>query len=295
MVLEVLAVAGPALIQDGGRAGHMHEGVPPGGALVPELLAATNRAAGNPWDAAVIEAYGGLTLVAAQGPALIAIDGRAQVLREGERFSLAAPTERRVRYLALHGGLDVPVALGGRGTLLSARLGGIEGRTLRHGDRLVAGPGGGALASAAISQRTLDPAAPVRVVLGPDLPRFTDEARGVLLSAPFTVLPGSDRVGTRLAGPRLERRDEDTGFSLPMVQGAIEVPASGAPIVLGPDHPTTGGYPVIATVIRADLGQLGARPPGARVQFVAVTVDVARDAWREHLARIRGRAVSAVP
>jgi allophanate hydrolase subunit 2 len=71
----------------------------------------------------------------------------------------------------------------------------------------------------------------------------------------------------RLTGPPLERADSDTGISTPLVRGAIQVPASGEAIVLGPDHPTTGGYPVIATVVRSSLGSLAARPPGAPVRF----------------------------
>jgi allophanate hydrolase subunit 2 len=78
----------------------------------------------------------------------------------------------------------------------------------------------------------------------------------------------SDRVGIRLEGPGLARVDDDTALSAPMMRGAIQVPASGEPIVLGPDHPTTGGYPVIATVVRADLGALSARQVGALVRFV---------------------------
>jgi allophanate hydrolase subunit 2 len=80
----------------------------------------------------------------------------------------------------------------------------------------------------------------------------------------------------RLRGPALARLDDDRGASVPMVRGAIEVPASGEPIVLGPDHPTTGGYPVLAVVIRADQGALAARRPGAAVRFEAVTLEQAR-------------------
>jgi allophanate hydrolase subunit 2 len=107
----------------------------------------------------------------------------------------------------------------------------------------------------------------VRVVPGPDPERFDPAALPTLLDAVWTVLPASDRVGTRLAGPPIRRRDADDARSAPMVRGAIEVPAGGAPLVLGPDHPTTGGYPVLAVVLRADWGLVGACVPGSTVRF----------------------------
>jgi biotin-dependent carboxylase-like uncharacterized protein len=277
--LEVLEVKGPALVQDGGRAGRMHHGVPPGGALVPEWLALANRAVGNAWSAAALECYGRLELRVRGRAAWVSVDGRAFRVEEGGNFSVPAPREGVVRYAAVEGGLDVPEVLGGRGTLPVARLGGVEGRVLKRGDMLPLGAGGGA-------RREVDAALPleaeVRVVLGPDLERFGAGAAEVLLESTFTVSPTSDRVGMRLRGPGLPQADGGSGLSGPMVRGAIEVPASGEAIVLGPDHPTMGGYPVLAVVIRADWGGLAARRPGAAVRFRAVGVDEARDLWRRH-------------
>jgi allophanate hydrolase subunit 2 len=112
-----------------------------------------------------------------------------------------------------------------------------------------------------------DPRAAIRIVPGPDLDRFESDAFERLLVSVFHVAVQSDRVGTRLLGPPLSRADADVGASAPMVEGAIQVPASGEPIVLGPDHPTTGGYPVIATVVRRDLGALMAKAIGSIVRF----------------------------
>jgi allophanate hydrolase subunit 2 len=92
----------------------------------------------------------------------------------------------------------------------------------------------------------------------------------------FTVLATSDRTGVRLSGPMLAGRGEDRDHSAPMVSGAVQVPSSGQPIVLGPDHPTTGGYPVLAVVLRVDLGRMFARAIGATVDFAWVTLDEAR-------------------
>lgn len=287
-ILEVTTVSGPALIQDGGREGFMHQGVPPGGAMVPELLAIANRAVGNPWNAPAIEVYGDLTLTVTQGIALVAIDGQVQQVPEGQHLVVPRPQHTRLRYLAIYGGFEVPAVLGGRGTLLVARLGGMNGRPLRRGDRLraLSYPAHMAIppsTTVALSP-TLDLHAPVRVIPGPDLHSFHPDALRTLLTETFTVSPTSDRVGLRLEGPRLARSTMDDGSSMPMVRGAIEVPASGEAIVLGPDHPTTGGYPVIAVVIRADLGRLLARRPGATVRFTAVDLSTARAAWKRFRA-----------
>jgi biotin-dependent carboxylase-like uncharacterized protein len=266
MTLEVVALAGFATVQDGGRPGRMHEGVPPGGPLVPELLARANAAAGNDYEEAAIELLGAITLVS-DGPAVVATcDGDARRLVGGEPWAAAsAGRSGTPRYVAVRGGVDVPRVFGGRGTLVVAGLGGHEGRPLRKGDRLRAG--------SSTECRLPLPARPdleaaVQVILGPDLARFSPVAIETLLGSPFAVHTLRDRAGMRLSGPPLERADGDTGISAPMVRGAIQVPASGEAIVLGPDHPTTGGYPVIATVVRSSLGALAARPPGAAVRFV---------------------------
>ncbi len=190
-------------------------------------------------------------------------DGVASILGRGELWVLSC-AEARVRYAAVRGGLAVPEVLGGRGTLLAAGIGGHEGRPLRRGDLLRVGqaPGCGS-----------DPPpfpeadAPIRVVPGPDLDRFGSKALDVLLGSEFRVSPRSDRIGTRLIGPLLERTGDDAGASAPMVRGAVQVPASGEPIVLGPDHPTMGGYPVLATVLSGDVGPLMMRAPGRAVHF----------------------------
>jgi biotin-dependent carboxylase-like uncharacterized protein len=263
-VIEVVRAAGLATVQDGGRHGHMHEGVPPGGPLVPELMARANACVRNGHETAAIELVGALT-VRAGVPLLVATDeGEARELQAGEVWAVTSG-KARVRYVAVRGGLEVPRVLGGRGTLLVAGLGGHEGRALRAGDRVRVGD---APPRDDAAPDPPDASAAIAIVLGPDLDRFHPGAIERLLADPFTVDARSDRIGTRLAGPVLVRADADDGVSAPMVRGAIQVPASGQPIVLGPDHPTTGGYPVIATVVRGSLGALGARPAGATIRFV---------------------------
>lgn len=278
--LQVIRVAGLALVEDLGRAGRMHDGIPPGGALVPELLRAANHAAGNPAGTAAIERTGALSLAARGGPLRVATsEGRVVDLAGGEEVDLEPPLATRVGYVAVAGGVDTPVVLGGRGTLLVARLGGLDGRALVTGDLLPVGssaatfPGDDPLA--------LDPTSPVRVLPSHDLSRFAADALPTLLREPFAISATADRVGTRLDGPALRRRDADDARSLPMVRGAVQVPGSGLPIVLGPDHPTTGGYPVLAVIASTDQGRFFARRPGQVVRFCAVTLEEARGLARK--------------
>jgi biotin-dependent carboxylase-like uncharacterized protein len=276
---EVLDVGGAVLVQDGGRVGRMHQGVPPGGALVPEWLAAANRAVGNAWSAAALECFGRVELRLRGRSAWVSVDGRAFQVEDGGRVSVPAPEEAAVRYVAVEGGLAVPEVLGGRGTLPVARFGGLDGRWLKRGDVLPVGAAGGGARVEAGPVLSLE--SEVRVVLGPDLGFFGAGAAELLLEGTFTVSSANDRVGMRLHGPKLPQADAGSGLSGPMVRGAIQVPSSGEAIVLGPDHPTMGGYPVLAVVIRADWGSLAARRPGAAVRFLAVSLDEARDLWRQ--------------
>jgi 5-oxoprolinase (ATP-hydrolysing) subunit C len=274
--LEVLEVRGLALVQDLGRPGHMHAGVPPGGALVPEVLVSAQRAVGNPAGLAGLECYGRLELRVRGRGAWVSMGAEAFRVEDGQSIMVPPPEHGVVRYMAVDGGLAVPEVLGGRGTLPVARVGGWEGRSLQAGDLVPLGP-----PSTVLGQPVPRPPwrGEARVVLGPELSRFGPDAVDTLLSQPFTVSATGNRVGMRLHGPSLSVKDSGEGLSAPMVRGAIQVPAGGEPIVLGPDHPTLGGYPVIAVVIRADQGSLAAPRPGDVVRFRAVSVDEARALW----------------
>jgi biotin-dependent carboxylase-like uncharacterized protein len=268
--LHVARVAGLATVQDLGRTGHMHEGVPPSGALAPELLARANLAAGNAAGAAAIEVIGAMTLIAREGSVTVATDdGTVRALEAGESLAIAPSAGARVRYLAVRGGIDVPVVLGSRSTLLVAAFGGFEGRALRRGDSLPVGSEAPSAASPS-AHPPLDFDRPIRLVLGPDLARFAESVPETLLSSAFMLAPSSDRTGANLVGPALARRPNDDARSSPMVAGAIEVTGKGDAIVLGPDHPTTGGYPILAVVVTADRGLFHARQPGVLVRFTRV-------------------------
>lgn len=260
MSLAVTKVLGACTVQDFGRAGRMHEGLPHGGALVRALLARANRAVGNPDDAAAIEVLGRLVVRAEARVDVATSSAPARSLAPGDELTIESEP-RRVAYLAVRGGVAAPVILGSHSVHLSAGL----GAPLRAGSRLTAGdvvarraPGAGDV--------DVDARDPIRVIAGPDRDAFDARALATLLASPYRILPTSDRVGTRLDGPPLARTDAPER-SRPMVRGAIEVPRDGLPIVLGPEHPTTGGYPVLAVIASADLDRFFAIRLGGDVRF----------------------------
>lgn len=251
-MIVVEHVAGLATIQDLGRPGRMHEGLAPGGALVPEMLIAANRAVGNVDGAPAIELLGRLRL-RVETPEAVAF-GTHIIESAGELVVESGVL--RVIYVAIHGGIASPLVCGGRGTQLSAGI----GAPLRAGDRLRIEP---SIAVVPSSPAPFLADGAIHVIPGPDdVPGALDG----LLAGEFSISPHSDRVGTRLDGPVLPARSGH-GVSRPMTRGAIELPPDGRPIVLGPEHPVTGGYPVIAVIATADQGRLFARPIRAAVRF----------------------------
>jgi KipI family sensor histidine kinase inhibitor len=266
--LQILTAPACATVQDAGRAGQLGRGLPPSGPLDPVAFSAANQAAGNPPGTAAIEVPLGALEILARAAIGISADGEPlQRIAPGERFCLPSAT-RAVRYLAVQGGIDVPQVLGARATLLVARLGGFRGRALRRGDILPVGDDRECGAPDAMPLP--DPpagVAEIEIDPGPHLDRFPDGALDALLAAPFCVSRLGDRVGVRLEGSRIPRDRPDFALPVPMIRGAVQVTTDGTPIVLGPDHPTTGGYPVIAVVRRASQGDLARRRPGHEVRF----------------------------
>jgi biotin-dependent carboxylase-like uncharacterized protein len=275
-VLRVLATGPQVLVQDRGRFGYAHLGVPRGGALDTPAAALANRLVGNDPDLAVLEVLmGGLVLraearcwVAVTGaPAPVVIDGvagphgQALWLRPGATLSLGTPTAGMRSYLAVGGGIDVALVLGSRSTDTLAWVG---PPAVVAGALLPVGPAGGAPAG-------LDTPRPpssdgVRVSAGPHPDWFADDALDRLARTAWTVRPASDRVGLRLNGTALPRLAGELP-SEGTVSGAIQVPPDGQPVVLLADHGPTGGYPVVAVVHPDDLWQLAQLRPGERVSL----------------------------
>jgi 5-oxoprolinase (ATP-hydrolysing) subunit C len=262
MSIEVKRATGLCTVQDLGRRGHMHEAIPPGGALVGDLLVAANRAVGNQDDAPAIEVLGQL-IVRATADIVIATDRIVpRTLRADDELVIASEP-LRCTYVAIAGGIAAPRVLDGFGTLLCAGL----GAPLRTGDTLTPGD------RTATGSRALAPFATTDIVHvhpGPDLDAFPADVLEQLTAGPYRILPTSDRVGTRLAGATLTCLSTYREQSRPMVQGALEVPRDGQPIVLGPEHPTTGGYPIIAVIASAELGRFHAIRLGGTISFALV-------------------------
>jgi allophanate hydrolase subunit 2 len=257
--LVVVRALGLVTVQDGGRAGHMHEGLAHGGALVRSMLVAANRAAGNDDFAPAIEVLGRL-IVRAETPIEVAT-GRtpARVLRESDGELVIESEPRRAAYLAIRGGVAAPVVLGSASAHVAAHIGG----SVATGQRLVSAGSAGRVGDAAPAA---DRGGAIAVLPGPDSYAFAPDALAALVSAPYRILPASDRVGTRLAGPALARSSAPDR-SRPTVRGAIEVPRDGQPIVLGPEHPTTGGYPIVGVICAVDLDRFFAIRIGGDVTF----------------------------
>lgn len=214
----------------------------------------------------------------------------------GSRLAFGRRIQGARAYVAVSGGIDVPPLLGSRATHVTSRMGGLGGRPLRAGDRLPLGARGRRPLSAAplgLPKMTPDPFLTVRVLAGPQAHAFVPGALDVLQSGTYRVGSQSDRMGFRLAGPPLVHARSADIISDATPLGALQVPASGQPILLMADRQTTGGYPKIATVITADLGVAGQLAPGDLVTFVVCSMDEALTALialERVLAAIEARA-----
>ena len=300
--LKVLAPGFHTTVQDLGRIGYQNIGVPVSGALDGVSLRLANALVGNRLGTPAIEILisgpalevvadavrialvgpGAGLKIGGENPHVVA-GGQSVTLSRGEVSQVVASQFVACCYLAVEGGIAVPLVLGSASTYVRAALGGFEGRALQSGDMVPL-----AIASAPDRRELrlsnpLDPARdqPIRVIPGPQLEYFTQEAAAALLGAEFRISQSADRMGMRLDGPPLHHRQGWDIVSDAIATGAIQVPGSGQPILLLADHQTTGGYPKIATVISADLPVVGRRRPGDALRFTAVTVEEAEELCRE--------------
>lgn len=270
--------AGPlTTVQDRGRPGLAHLGVPRAGPLDRPAAELAQRLVGNEPDAALLEiVMGGFAAttdtgcwVAVTGAAgLLRIDGAAGAHGEavwwtaGAELTIAPPVHGMRSYLAVAGGIDVEPVLGSRATDTLAWVGPPQ---VGDGDRLPIG-------AATASPRPLDVPAPgrrgpLRVTPGPRDDWFEPTAWQTLSSSPYVVTTESNRIGLRLVGPELSRARTDELPSEGMVLGSVQVPPDGRPVVFLADHPPTGGYPVIGVVLTEDLWQCAQLRPGDEVRF----------------------------
>jgi len=281
---EVLDPGPLTLIQDLGRPGHGAIAVGGSGAFDREAHRLANRLVGNAEGSAALEVIGGGLAMRALRTATVAVLGAGAhalvdslpisanapvTVRAGQTLHLLPPLSGLRSIIALRGGVVAQEALG---SASYDTLAGLGPAALAAGHILSVGVEADALAVDHVPVEAAADVITLSVAPGPRANWFTTASWEVLLSSTFIVSPRSDRIGVRLEGPAIRRTDAAEGRELPpegMVRGAIQVPPGGEPVILGPDHPVTGGYPVIAVVADAAVDRLAQATPGTKVRFVA--------------------------
>ncbi|MFF1422454.1 biotin-dependent carboxyltransferase family protein [Streptomyces sp. NPDC058280] len=279
--LSVVRAGALTTVQDLGRYGHAHLGVPRSGALDLPALRLVNRLVGNPEGAAALETTlsgcavrprCAVTVAVAGAPCPVTVDGRPAAwgapvrVPAGAVLDVGAAVSGVRGYVAFGGGIAVEPVLGSRSTDL---LSGLGPGPLRDGAVLPLGRTVGRAAPVDGAPTQAPPAELVlRVRLGPRDDWFTAGALRTLVTRAYRVSPESNRIGLRTEGPPLERAVHTELPSEGLVTGAVQVPPDGRPLVFLADHPTTGGYPVVAVVAERDLPAAAQAAPGTPVRFV---------------------------
>ncbi|GHF37929.1 allophanate hydrolase [Streptomyces mashuensis] len=279
--LTVVRAGALTTVQDLGRPGHAHLGVPRSGALDRPAHRLANRLAGNPEDRATLEttatgcalrAETAVTAAVTGAPCPVRVDGRPAAwgapvrVPAGAVLEVGAATAGLRSYVAFAGGVAVPPVLGSRSHDV---LSGLGPAPLADGARLPLGaPCGPAGAVDAVPCAAPPAELVLPVVLGPRDDWFTPGALRVLAGGGFTVSAAGNRVGLRMDGPALERARDGELPSEGVVLGAVQVPPDGRPVVFLADHPTTGGYPVAGVVAGAALAAAAQAVPGTPVRFL---------------------------
>lgn len=284
-MIEIVAPGPLCTVQDLGRPGLAAIGVGRSGAVDRTALALANRLVGNRSDAAALEiTFGGLhvlvrdaSLMAVTGApcaATVAHPQLAVAIGLGDQHPLAIPAGSTVKfaapatgmrtYLAVRGGFDTALTLGSRSTDL---LSGLGTPPLQPGDVLAVGPDPGTRLPTESAPRRPPDVRPILIWPGPRHHWFEQRSLDSLVSAAYVVQSTSNRIGVRLAGASLVRNVTRELPSEGLVEGAVQVPSDGQPLVFLADHPTTGGYPVVAVVDEADIGRVAQARPGESLTF----------------------------
>ena len=284
--LVVTSIGPASSVQDAGRLGAQRYGLPPSGVMDLLSLAAANVLVNNAPMAAAIELGPfGAAFTARGGPLRVALSGAqrnadiakhpvafdtSMTIAEGETLTLGFARNGSFSYLAIEGGIAGEAVFGSLSVNARAGLGSPYPRALQAGDELDV-----AAASGAPERRIELPAAAdaaIRVLLGPQDDEFSEEAKALFLGSEWKISATSDRMGYRLEGPVIKHLHGHNIVSDGTMNGSIQVPGNGQPIVLMPDRGTTGGYPKIATVISADFGRFAQISAGRSFRFKAVSM-----------------------
>lgn len=283
-IITVLNGGTRTTLQDAGRAGHRHEGIPAGGAADRLSFAIANFLVGNDWDTPALEcALGGLHL-RFERAAIIAVSGaemwgqingqnipinRALNVEKGDILTLSYARAGCRAYIAIAGGLSGEKFLGSVSTYLPAALGGYDGRALKTGDKLTS-----AGRAPYAPQKLPNGYAPklskhiiLRTQSGPEWDRIHRDGKRFLFTTPFYATDATDRMGSRLKGDKITLEDNRPMISVPLIPGTLQIPPDGAPILTGMDAHCTGGYVRALQVIQADLWLIGQIAPGSAISF----------------------------
>lgn len=304
-MIAILEPGPQTTVQDLGRFGQLRCGIPPSGPMDRYAFVAANRLVGNPDGAAALEctvigprfevdvacaigvtgAEMAVTVNGSEAPRWATL-----ALKAGDAVKIGAARSGVRGYIAFCGGLDVPLVMSSRSTYLRGKLGGIEGRALRKGDRLHTGnapmPRPWRVAKHALPDYTQEPT--IRVVLGPQADRFTKAGIAAFLGNPYEMLPQSDRMGARLRGERVSHAQGHDIISDGIALGSVQIAGDGQPIILLVDRQSTGGYTKLATVCSFDIGRIGQLKPGRSMRFRAISVDEAHRLLRERETFLEG-------
>lgn len=315
-MIKVLKPGLATSVQDLGREGYYHLGIPPSGALDQYALSAANHLVGNPAGSAALEC----TLLGPelefQADALVAVSGAhmtarlddvemhhdtAFAVRAGQVLRFDFPRAGARTYVAVAGGIDVPLMLGSRSTYGLGGLGGFQGRKLLAGDELPVGVASGKCRPGAslpmALRQTLGGEVTLRVVPGLYNHRLSESAANSFFAEPWTVGSEADRIGYRFKGGSalsFQPREQPFGAGSDPSNivdscypiGSIQVPAGLEPIVLHRDAVSGGGYAMIGTVISADLDLIGQMQPNQKARFIAVSLDEALEARRSYKKKL---------
>jgi biotin-dependent carboxylase-like uncharacterized protein len=286
----VVSSIGPASsVQDGGRHGSQRYGLTPSGAMDRLALTAANSLVGNAGFTAAIEIGPfGAAFTARDGAVRVALAGASRntdisgravasdtsvTLVDGETLTLGFARGGSFSYLAIEGGIAGEPIFGSLAVNARAGIGSPYPRPLQAGDELQT------VAASGAAERRIDVPpvveGPIRVVMGPQDDEF-GEATQLFLESEWKISATSDRMGYRLEGPVLRHLHGHNIVTDGTVNGSIQVPGNGQPIVLMADRGTSGGYPKIATVITADLGRFAQTPAGRGFRFKAVSMTEAQ-------------------
>ncbi|MBF5006910.1 5-oxoprolinase subunit C family protein [Diaphorobacter caeni] len=303
-MIDILSSGALNQVQDLGRKGHMQQGISRGGAMDAPALAAANLLVDNPPTAAGLEIgmfpfrvrFRQTTRFACTGAhCVVRIDDRvlppwwSAVAQPGQTLTIEPPLLGLRSYLAIAGGIDVPVLLGSASTDNKGSFGGFEGRGLRRGDALPVAAAASSVMQprefgcvparvAAFWQQLREGRVTLQAIAGAEYPLFTEQAQAAFCDQDWIVTREANRTGFRLdsaSGERLELRHPVELLSHGILPGTVQVPPSGNPIVQMAEANTCGGYPKIATVNSADLWQLAQTPAGVSVRFSLTTLDKA--------------------